>query len=55
MTIVPVSEADRKLHRELMESVVLVNFGKRCGKECAREWNDTVGKVVNLQIPLDRI
>ncbi len=55
MTIVPVSEADRKLHRELMESVVLVNFGKRCGKECAREWNETVGKVVNLAIPLDKI
>jgi TRAP-type C4-dicarboxylate transport system substrate-binding protein len=55
MTIVPVSPADRTLHRQLMESVVLVNFGKRCGKDCAREWNDTVGKVVNLTIPLDKI
>ena len=55
MTIVPVSDADKKLHRELMESVVLLNFGKRCGKECAREWNETVGKVVNLKIPLDKI
>lgn len=55
MTLVPVTEADKKAHHDLMESVVLVNFGKRCGKECAQQWNDTVGKVVNLRIPLDKI
>ena len=55
MTPVPVTEADQKAHRDLMESVVLVNFGKRCGRECAKQWNDTVGKVVKLSIPLDRI
>ena len=55
MTIVPVSEADKSLHRQLMESVVLLNFGKRCGKDCAREWNDTVGKVVNLRIPIEKL
>lgn len=55
MIMVPVSEADKKVHRDLMESVVLVNFGKRCGKECAREWNETIGKVVNLRIPLEKI
>lgn len=55
MTLVPVSASDKNLHRDLMESVVLVNFGKRCGKECAQKWNGTVGKVVNLRIPLDKI
>ena len=55
MKLVSVSDADKKLHRDLMENVVLVNFGKRCGKECAQRWNETVGKVVDLTIPLDKI
>jgi len=38
-----------------MEEVVLVEWGKRCGKPCAEEWNATVGKVVGLSIPLDKL
>jgi hypothetical protein len=34
---------------------VLLEWGKRCGKDCAAEWNDTVGQVVGLQIPLDKL
>lgn len=55
MTIVPVSEADQTLRKELMESTVLVEWGKRCGKPCVEEWNKTVGPIVGLQIPLDKI
>ncbi|MBI2202639.1 MAG: TRAP transporter substrate-binding protein [Candidatus Rokubacteria bacterium] len=55
MTLVQVSDSDKKRHRELMENVVLTNWGKRCGRECAQRWNDTVGKVVNLRIPVDKI
>jgi TRAP-type C4-dicarboxylate transport system substrate-binding protein len=55
MTIVPVTDSDRTLHKELMETVVLVEWAKRCGKECATEWNDTVGKVVGMQIPLENL
>jgi len=55
MTIVPVSEADQTLRKELMESTVLVSWGKRCGKPCVEEWNKTVGKVVGLTIPVDKI
>ncbi len=55
MTIVPVSEADKGVHKTLMQDVVLVNWGKRCGKACAKEWNETVGKVINLTIPLDKL
>ena len=55
MTIVPVSEADKDVHKALMQDVVLVNWGKRCGKACAKEWNETVGKVINLTIPLDKL
>lgn len=52
---VKVSEADAQRHKELMESVVLINWGKRAGKEYATKWNETVGKVVGLAIPLDKI
>lgn len=55
MTNVPVSDADKETHKQLMQDVVLVEWGKRCGKDCAAEWNETVGKVVGLQIPLDQL
>ena len=55
MTIVEVSDADREVHKGLMENVVLVEWGKRCGRECAAEWNDTIGQVTGLQIPLDKL
>jgi len=32
-----------------------VEWAKRCGRDCAAEWNETVGQVVGLQIPLDQI
>ncbi len=55
MTIVTVSEADKAAHKTLMQNVVLVEWGKRCGKACADEWNKTVGPVIGLQIPLDKL
>ena len=55
MTIAPVKASDKGLHKELMENVVLVEWGKRCGKECVVEWNNTVGKVAGMTIPLDKI
>lgn len=55
LTNVPVSEADKQLHEKLMQEVVLVAWGRRAGKARAREWNETVGKIVGLSIPLDKI
>ena len=55
MTRVPIKEADEARHKELMQEVVLVEWAKRCGKECAAEWNETVGEVTDLQIPLDQL
>jgi len=55
MTIVEVSDADREVHKGLMENVVLVEWGKRCGSECAAEWNETIGQVTGLRIPLDKL
>lgn len=55
MTLVEVSDADREKHKAMMQDVVLVEWAKRCGKDCAAEWNDTVGQVVGLEIPLDKL
>jgi TRAP-type transport system periplasmic protein len=55
MTLVPVGEEDKNKHKQLMLEVVLVEWGKRCGSDCAQEWNATVGEVVGLEIPLDRL
>jgi hypothetical protein len=55
MTLVPISEADKEKHARMMEDVVLVEWAKRCGKECAAEWNETVGQAVGLEIPLDKV
>jgi hypothetical protein len=55
MTPVAISDADQAKHKELMQEVVLLEWGKRCGEDCAAEWNDTVGKAVGMQIPLDRL
>jgi TRAP-type C4-dicarboxylate transport system substrate-binding protein len=55
MELVQISPEDEQLRRKLVEDVVLVAWGKRCGKPCAEKWNGTVGKVVGLQIPLEKL
>jgi TRAP-type C4-dicarboxylate transport system substrate-binding protein len=55
LTKISVSAADQATHKRLMTDVVLVEWGKRAGKDYAKEWNDTVGKVVGLSIPLDKL
>ena len=36
-------------HKKLVEGAVLAGWAKRCGAECAKEWNDTVGKALEPQ------
>jgi TRAP-type C4-dicarboxylate transport system substrate-binding protein len=55
MELVEISSEDEQLRRKLVEEVVLVSWGKRCGKACAEKWNGSVGKVVGLQIPLGKL
>lgn len=55
MTLVELSDADKAKREDVVQNVVLVKWGKRCGKDCAAKWNDTVGKVVGLTIPLDKL
>jgi TRAP-type C4-dicarboxylate transport system substrate-binding protein len=55
MELVAISPEDEALKKKLVQDVVLVRWGKRCGKPCAEKWNETVGKVVGLQIPLEKL
>lgn len=51
ITIVPVKPAEMEAHKKLVEGAVLAGWAKRCGSECAKEWNETVGKVLGLKAP----
>ncbi len=41
MTIVPVKPEEAETHKKLVEGAVLAGWAKRCGGECAKEWNET--------------
>jgi TRAP-type C4-dicarboxylate transport system substrate-binding protein len=50
-TIVAVKPEEAEAHKKLVETAVLSGWAKRCGAECAREWNNTVGKALGLKAP----
>ena len=50
-TIVAVKPEEAEAHKKLVEGGVLAGWAKRCGAECAREWNETVGKALGLRAP----
>jgi len=50
--LVPVSAAEAEAHKKLVEGAVLAGWAKRCGPECAKEWNETVGKAVGFTAPI---
>jgi hypothetical protein len=50
-TIVAVKPEEMATHKKLVEGAVLAGWAKRCGAECAKEWNETVGKVLDLKAP----
>lgn len=51
MTLVPVKDEEKALHKELVETVVLKNWAERAGPEAAARWNETVGEVLGLEAP----
>ena len=53
VTIVPVKPAEAEVHKQLVEGAVLTGWAKRCGAECAAEWNNTVGKTLGLRAPVN--
>ncbi len=50
MALVPVTNADLELRRKALDEAVLPRWGKRCGAECVKAWNASVGPVVNLTV-----
>ncbi|MBL4667184.1 MAG: TRAP transporter substrate-binding protein [Sneathiella sp.] len=49
MTLVTPSKADFKVRDRIASEVVLSRWADRCGKDCADNWNATVGKVLNMK------
>lgn len=43
------SDADLKERDRILKEVVLKRFAQRCGADCTKKWNDTVGKIVGMQ------
>jgi len=48
LKLVTPSEADIALRNKALNEVVLAEWAKRCGPECAAKWTDVVGKHVGL-------
>lgn len=50
MTLVEVSDADFDKAREVLVSKVLPDWAERAGADWAQRWNDSVGKVVGVNV-----
>ncbi len=46
------SVADEAQLKNIVENYVVKRWAKRCGSDCARQWNQTVGAVVGVEAPL---
>ena len=52
MTIVPFSDRDERLRREIFVGTVLPRWLKRCGPSCVDIWNQTVGPARGIAAPM---
>ena len=50
MKLVTPSEADRQLLRGALGEMVLPKWAARCSADCVKDFNDTVGKVLNISV-----
>ena len=50
MTLVDVSAEDRQQGRKILRERVLVEWARRCGAECAAQWNETVGRIAGVEV-----
>ena len=51
ITVVPLAQADIGLRKEIISERVVPMWAKRCGADCAKKWNATVGKVLGVTAP----
>lgn len=52
MTLVAASQADMETARSVLEAEVLPDWAERAGADWATRWNETVGKVVGVTVPV---
>ncbi|MYN14098.1 transporter [Pusillimonas sp. TS35] len=48
MTLVEPSDADRELLKKITADTIVPQWAARCSADCVKEWNATVGKVLNV-------
>lgn len=49
MTLVPVSDADRVLLKKVLGETVVPKWAARCPGDCVPAWNQSVGKILEIQ------
>ena len=50
MSLVRPSAADAALSKKIVSTVILNDWAKRCGGPCVKDWNDSIGKVLNISL-----
>jgi hypothetical protein len=48
MTLVAPDAKDKAKIKEVAQNFVLSAWAKRCGEQCTKEWNDTIGKASGI-------
>jgi len=53
LTLVKPDQQDLAKREQILNEVVLPRWAERCGADCAKNWNETVGKVVGMEAKAD--
>lgn len=51
MTAIEPTAEDEALLQKIATDFTVARWAERCGAECAKEWNDTIGKVIGITAP----
>ena len=53
MKLVELSDDDKAKLKTIVTGKVLAGWSERCGAECTSNWNDSVGKILGVAIPVN--
>lgn len=51
MVAVELNDDDKAIVSNAVENFVIKRWAERCGSACAKEWNETIGAIVNMKAP----
>jgi TRAP-type C4-dicarboxylate transport system substrate-binding protein len=54
MKLVPTSDEDNKLVRQSFANVVSPRWSQRCGADCVANWNQTIGRQLDITVTASR-